>query len=77
VVANYFFQLAGFIYNASMSKPREARNIVSVSAIGMGIAYHSVRWSAYWSSNSSSRTRCFTAETRRAFALEPWQRCSF
>ncbi len=39
VVANYFFQLAGFIYNASMLEAAGGANIVSVSSIGMGIAY--------------------------------------
>jgi MFS-type transporter involved in bile tolerance (Atg22 family) len=39
VVGNYFFQLAGFVYNASMLKASKGANIVSVSAIGMGIAY--------------------------------------
>jgi MFS-type transporter involved in bile tolerance (Atg22 family) len=39
VVGNYFFQLTGFIYNASMLQASGGANIVSVSSIGMGIAY--------------------------------------
>jgi len=39
MVANYFFQLAGFIYNASMLGAAGETNIVRVSSIGMGVAY--------------------------------------
>lgn len=39
MVANYFFQLSGFIYNASMHQAAGKTNIVTVSAIGYGIAY--------------------------------------
>jgi MFS-type transporter involved in bile tolerance (Atg22 family) len=39
MVANYFFQLAGFIYNASMLEAAGSTNIVRVSSIGFGIAY--------------------------------------
>ena len=37
--ANYFFQLAGFIYNASMLEAAGGTNIVRVSSIGFGAAY--------------------------------------
>ena len=39
MVGNYFFQLAGFIYNASMLQASGGANIVRVSSIGMGLAY--------------------------------------
>ncbi len=39
MVANYFFQLAGFIYNASMLEAARGTNIVRVSSIGFGMAY--------------------------------------
>ena len=39
MIGNYFFQLAGFIYNASMLQASGGANIVTVSSIGMGLAY--------------------------------------
>jgi MFS-type transporter involved in bile tolerance (Atg22 family) len=39
MVANYFFQLAGFVYNASMLEAAGGTNIVRVSSIGMGMSY--------------------------------------
>lgn len=39
VFGNFFFQLAGFIYNASMLHAAGKSNVVTVSSIGMGIAY--------------------------------------
>jgi UMF1 family MFS transporter len=39
MVGNYFFQLTGFIYNASMLQASGGADIVRVSSIGTGISY--------------------------------------
>jgi MFS-type transporter involved in bile tolerance (Atg22 family) len=39
ISANYFFQLSSLIYNASMLKAARGVNVVSVSALGIGLSY--------------------------------------
>jgi MFS-type transporter involved in bile tolerance (Atg22 family) len=39
MAANYFFQLSSLIYNASMLTAARGANVVSVSALGIGLSY--------------------------------------
>jgi MFS-type transporter involved in bile tolerance (Atg22 family) len=39
MAANYFFQLSSLVYNASMLTAAQGANVVSVSAIGIGLSY--------------------------------------